>query len=221
MSRAWIGPATLACILACTEGASAQPSRFELSPYLGYRFGGGLQAGTVNQPTPTGLEDLSFNEGLNLGLAGTVRLHEGILLEVSGERMGSRLELDDTAGAPAFPELDVALWYAHAGVNWEVNNSYESQLRPLVGVSLGATVLDPEGDHASEARFSVGILLGVKYFPGDTFGFRLHGRFMSTYLAEGSNLIQASDGTVYTIPETTYMSQFDISAGLVFPFGES
>lgn len=211
----------LACVwLLCAASAAAQPAPFEISPYLGFRFGGGLQSGAVNQPTLPGLEDLRFNEGLNLGLSSTVRAHEGILVEVFGEHLSSRLESDGDTSALA-PELDVSLWYLHAGVNWEANQSHESQLRPLVGVSLGTTLLDPEGDRATEARFSVGILLGVKYFPGDTFGFRLHGRFLSTYLAEGSNLFQAADGTVYTIPETTYMSQFDISAGLVFPLGGS
>lgn len=197
---------------------SAQSARFEISPYLGYRFGGNLHAGTVNQPTLPGLEDLTFKEGLNLGLAGTVRLHEGILMEVFGERMGSKLEVENDTSQTAWPPIDVDIWYVHAGVNWEVNNSYEAPLRPLVGISLGATVLDPgESDRSSEARFSVGILLGVKYFPGDTFGFRLHGRFLTTYLANGGTLFESADGSTYTIPETTYMSQFDISAGVVFP----
>lgn len=174
----------------------------------------------MNQPTLPQLEAYGFEDGFNLGLAGSARLHQGFLLEVFGEHMASSLNLDEPSDTSTFPGLDVDLWYLHAGVNWEVNNSYESQLRPLVGVSLGATLLDPaEGDGATEARFSVGILLGVKYFPGDTFGVRLHGRFLSTYLAEGSSLFQAADGSVYTIPETTYMSQFDISAGLIFPLG--
>jgi hypothetical protein len=207
---ALVGPAT----------TLAQPARFEVSPYLGYRFGGGLKAGTVNQPTLPGLEDLQFSDGLNLGLSGTIRAHEGILVEVFGERMSSNLNLKDNDSAASLPGLDVGLWYLHAGVNWEVNNSYEAPLRPLVGVSVGATVLDPDGDRSSEARLSVGILLGVKYFPGDTFGFRLHGRFLTTYLAENGAVFQSADGsTTYTIPESTYMSQFDISAGVVIPFG--
>ena len=197
---------------------SAQPARFEISPYLGYRFGGNLHAGTVNQPTLPGLEDLAFKEALNLGLAGTVRLHEGILMEVFGERMGSKLEVENDTSQTAWPPMDVDIWYLHAGVNWEVNNSYEAPLRPLVGISLGATVLDPgESDRSSETRLSVGILLGVKYFPGDSFGFRLHGRFLTTYLADGGTIFESADGSAYTIPETTYMSQFDISAGVVFP----
>ena len=222
MTRAWIGRAAVACmVIACAGTVWAQPARFEVSPYLGYRFGGGLQAGTVNQPTLPGLEDLGFKNNLNLGLSGTIRLHKGILAEVYGERMSSGLEVDEGTAQPNFPELDLALWYLHAGVNWEVNKSEESQLRPLVGLSVGTTIMDPSDDRASEARFSIGILLGVKYFPGDTWGVRLHGRFMSTYLAEGSNLFQDANGDVYTVPETTYMTQFDFSAGLVFPFGGS
>lgn len=220
MSASRIVRAVLGCfVLMCATRAWAQPARFEVSPYLGYRFGGGLQAGTVNQPTLPGLEDLGFKNNLNLGLSGTVRLHRGILAEVFGERMSSGLEVDEGSTQPNFPQLDLTLWYLHAGVNWEVNNSEESQLRPLVGVSVGTTVMDPTDERASEARFSIGILLGVKYFPGDTWGVRLHGRFMSTYLAEGSSLFQDASGDVYTIPETTYMTQFDFSAGLVFPFG--
>lgn len=210
----------LLCLVAVVPLAWAQPARFEISPYAGFRFGGGLKAGTVNQPTLPQLEDLNFSDGLNLGLAGTIRLHEGILLELFGERMSSRLELQNPSDTSTFPGFDVGLWYLHAGVDWEVNNSFESPLRPLVGISLGATVLNPGGDLSSEARFSVGIMLGVKYFPGDTWGLRLHGRFMTTYLAENGAVFESADGSAtYTIPETTYMTQVDLSAGVVIPFG--
>lgn len=203
-----------------TATALAQTARFEVAPYLGYRFGGGLKAGTVNQPTLPGLEELQFSDGLNLGLSGSIRAHEGILIEVFGERMSSNLNLKSGGNTGNVPGLDVGLWYLHAGVNWEVNNSYESPLRPLVGLSVGATVLDPEGDRSSEARISVGLLLGVKYFPGDSFGFRLHGRFLTTYLAENNTVFQSADGsTTYTIPESTYMAQIDLSAGVIIPFG--
>lgn len=216
--RHFIAAGLAGLVLLRAVPAAAQSANFEISPYLGYRFGGALNSGTVNQPTLPTLEDLDFTDGLNLGLSGTVRAHRGVLVEVFGERMSSSLKADSDNQATS-PELDVALWYLHAGVNWEVNNSHESQLRPLVGLTIGATLLDPEGDRATEARFSFGLLMGVKYFPGDKFGFRVHGRYLSTYLSEGSNLFQASDGTVYTIPETTYMAQFDISAGVVFPLG--
>jgi hypothetical protein len=197
----------------------AQIPKLEITPYLGYRFGGGLKAGAVNQPTLPGLEDLNYTDGLNLGLSIAWRIKNGFLLEVFGERMDTRLELDKGSDQSDFPVFDLYMYYVHLGINYEVNDAYEQKLRPIAGVSLGAQIQNPSGsERSAEARVSVGILLGVKYFPGDTWGVRVHGRFMTSYLAPSDRTFCNEDLTeCYRIPETTFMTQMDISAGLIVP----
>jgi len=214
----WAIGVVFAALFLTPSSVEAQVPEFEISGYAGYRFGGGIKAGAVNQPTLPGLEDLNYTDGLNLGLSVAWRIKNGFLLEVFGERMDTRLELDSDTDQPSFPVFDLYMYYVHVGINYEVNDSYESKLRPIAGVSLGAQIQDPSGDQATEARVSVGILLGAKYFPGDRFGVRLHGRFLTSYLAPSDRTFCNEDMTTcYRIPETTFMTQLDISAGLIFP----
>ena len=215
----WATALGLALAIVAPTLAEAQIPKFEITPYLGYRFGGGLKAGTVNQPTLPGLENLDYRDGLNLGLSLAWRIKNGFLLELFGEGMDTRLELEQESGQPDFPVFDLYMYYVHVGINYEVGDAYEQKLRPIAGISLGAQIKNPAGDERSaEARISVGISLGAKYFPGDKWGVRVHGRFMTSYLAPNDRTFCNEDQTVcYIIPETTFMTQLDISAGLIFP----
>ena len=202
-------------IVLCTSAATiqAQMPNLEITPYVGFRFGGGLKAGTVNQSTLP-VDELSFSAAPLLGLAANFRLIPGLQLELFGERMASTLE-SDLSGSP-FPPTDYHLWYLHAGVLYEVNKSYQYPIRPLVGITAGTTLLDPRNDAATVARFSVAILLGVKYFPSHKIGLRVHGRLMTTNLFPDDEFY-CNDGTCYRISERTYMTQIDISAGVIIP----
>ena len=214
-----LGFVTLATllVLGMPVAAWAQATQFEITPFLGFRFGGGFKAGTVNQPTLPALQDLKIKEGFNYGLIVDITLVEGLQLEFWGERQNTTLEIKDGGAADTLGALDLNLYYAHAGVLWEVNRSYERPLRPIVGLTLGVTVMNPKDvGRSTETRFSIGLVGGVKYFPGDAIGFRLQTRIVGTYLAD-NNSIFCVDQSCYTIPETAYMVQLDISGGVIIP----
>jgi len=215
-SRGAFTAAVVAVAIAAGASTSvAQLPRVEITPYAGFRFGGGLKAGTVNQEQFP-VDNLSFSSGLMLGTAVDIRLIPGLQLELFGERMSSRLE-SDLSGSP-FPATDYDLWYLHAGVLWEVNKSYQYPIRPLVGITAGTTILDPDSDAKSVARFSVGILLGVKYFPSRDIGIRLHGRLLTTNLFPDDEFFCSEELQVcYRISERTYMTQIDLSLGVIIP----
>jgi len=171
----------------------------------------------ITPPTAIAGEDLEIDDGFNFGLITDITLVPGVQLELIAERQSTGMQVD-SVGVQKIPLFDLYLYYLHGGVIWEVNRSYENKLRPLAGISAGATVFDPKGgDRPSEARFSVGILLGLKYFPGDRFGLRAQTRLMSTYMSKGENLFCNDNGECYTIPETSYMTQIDISGGIIVP----
>ena len=62
----------------------------------------------------------------------------------------------------------------------------------------------------------VTMLLQHEYFPGDVVGFRLQTRIVGTYLADNNSIFCVGE-SCYTIPETAYMVQLDISGGVIIP----
>jgi hypothetical protein len=211
--------AVLALLVAIATPACtwAQATQFEITPFVGFRFGGGFKAGTVNQPTLPALQELKIKEGFNYGLIVDITLVEGLQLEFWGERQNTTLEVKDGGAADTLGALDLNLYYAHAGVLWEVNKSYERPLRPIVGLTIGATFMNPkEVGRSTETRFSISLVGGIKYFPGDAIGFRLQTRIVGTYLADNNSIFCVGE-SCYTIPETAYMVQLDISGGVIIP----
>jgi len=181
---------------------SALAREFEITPFVGYQFGGDVDVYFEGQRTNVGVND-SENWGLmvNIELSPVTQLE---LLYSTQDTQADARRYGETRG------LKIDYW--QIGMLYSFN-PYE-QVNPFVVFGIGATNLGVDG-LSSNTRFSGNIGGGAKFLLSDRFAIRLEGRFYSTYI---------NSTTTYCDPIFCYgynnnLYQFDVTAGLVFRFG--
>lgn len=159
--------------------ALAVAQKVELTPFVGYRFGGQIDE---DANVHFGSGDFDIDDDTSAGLILGFAVTRGLQVELIWSHQATRL-LEDRGFFGGDAELfDIDLDYYHAGVayQWVLG-----QVRPFVGASLGATELNPdEPGLASETRFSIGIGGGVKLMFTRNLGLRFEGRLLATDLVD-------------------------------------
>jgi opacity protein-like surface antigen len=191
----------LVCIASLVPSVT-EAREFEITPFIGYQFGGDVSTFYQNQ-----YQDVSIDSSENFGLMLNLGLSEMIQLELLYNTQ------DTTANAQRFDDsLGLNIDYWQLSMLWGF--SPESQINPYVVFGIGGTWLRPDG-FDSTSKFSGNIGGGVKIFFSDSIGVRLEGRFYGTYI---------NSTTSYCDPFWCYgynnsLYQFDVSAGLIIRFG--
>jgi hypothetical protein len=178
----------------------------EVTPFVGYQFGGGFD---------TGLGDLVLDPGANLGLAVSLRTRHDGLVELLYSRQATTLAADEP---PRSGDLfDLSVEYLHFGGLWEIRSD---RTRPILGLSVGATHLNPgESGIEDEWAFSAGISGGVKHLVTDMLAFRLEGRGLLSFF-DSSGLIFCGfpPGQCGISVSGSNFLQIGVLAGLSFRF---
>jgi opacity protein-like surface antigen len=191
----------LVCIASLVPSVT-EAREFEITPFIGYQFGGDVSTFYQNQ-----YQDVSIDSSENFGLMLNLGLSEMIQLELLYNTQ------DTTANAQRFDDsLGLNIDYWQLSMLWGF--SPESQINPYVVFGIGGTWLRPDG-FDSTSKFSGNIGGGVKIFFSDSIGVRLEGRFYGTYI---------NSTTSYCDPFWCYgynnsLYQFDVSAALIIRFG--
>ncbi len=159
---------------------SPQRSAFELTPFVGYRWGGTIFA---DQTFLFG-EDVDVAPSANLGVNFALPLGDtGMKLELMANRQSSDLE---TGGGLFEPDNEVAeidVTYLHAGL--QIPFATSRNATPYFIISGGLANLDPQINGVSaENRFSASAGVGVKIPMSDILSIRLEGRGYYTSLEE-------------------------------------
>jgi hypothetical protein len=204
--------AVIAASLGCISAAQAQsaPSKFELTPFAGYRVGG------------------TFSED---GGNGRVELNEssvqGIMFNIMANPKGqyellySRQSTDATTSGffPGDPTIDIDVEHYHFGGTYlfEGRNT-----RPFLALTLGASRFDPRhAESSAQTYFSASLGAGVQLAASSRFGIRLEARAFTTFIDDGSSLFCSSingAGACLIRLEGNLLTQFEVRAGLVFRF---
>lgn len=165
----------LSMILLALGSGAAAAQNLEISPFVGLRFGGEAN-GEVLGYAPFGLE---LGDGASSGLVVSFPVHRWLHVELIWSHQSTEL-LDNYFDEAALFDVDVD--YYHAGVSYQWTLG---QVRPFAGISVGATVLDPDlAGLGSDTRFSIGLGGGAKLMLNQHFGFRLEGRLLVTDLGD-------------------------------------
>lgn len=181
---------------------------FELTPFIGYRWGGTIFA---DQTFIFG-EDVDVAPSANLGVNFALPLGDtGMKLELMANRQSSELETGSGLFEPDAEVADIDVTYLHAGL--QIPFAQSRNARPYFIVSGGLANLDPQVLGVSaENRFSASAGVGVKVPMSNFLSIRLEGRGYYTALEE--------DDTC-TICDYFYNEDFyqgEVNLGLTFSF---
>ena len=183
--------------------SAALAGEFEITPFLGYQFGGDVETFYQGE-----YHDVNINSSANWGLVLSLGLSPMSQIELLYSTQ------DTEADANRFEDsLGLKIDYWQVSMLW--NFDPDSQIQPYVVFGIGGTWLRPDG-FSSLSRFSGNIGGGAKIFFSDNIGVRLEGRFFGTYI---------NSTTSYCDPFWCYgynnsLYQFDVSAGLIIRFGD-
>ena len=181
---------------------------FELTPFIGYRWGGTIFA---DQTFLFG-EDVDVAPSANFGLNFALPLGDtGMKLELMANRQASELETESGLFEPEARIADIDVTYLHAGL--QIPFARSRNATPYVIFSAGLANLDPQIRAVSaENRFSASGGIGVKIPVNRALGVRLEGRGYYTSLEE------ENDCTIcdYFYNEDFY--QGEVNLGFTFSF---
>ena len=181
---------------------------FELTPSIGYRWGGTIFA---DQAFVFG-EDVEVAPSASLGLSFGIPLGgSGMKLELMANRQSSELETESGLFEPENRVADIDVTYLHAGLQIPFARSRNAV--PYAIVSAGIATLDPNLFGVSaENRFSASAGVGVKVPMSRALSLKVEGRGYYVTL-EDEDDCRICD---YYYNQDFY--QGEVNLGLVFSF---
>ena len=193
------------------EERVAPLTRFEVTPFAGYRFGGDFDVDTG----ATTRQNVDLDDHGSFALALDLRRDEESQYELFYSRQETSLERDSPLGA-----LGLNVEYLHIGGTLDVNQ--EMLLKPYVVGTLGLTRLSPEPGRASDnTRFSVSLGGGLRVPVSDHFSLRFEARGFLTFVNTNASFFcsSSSAGGFCAIhgSGSTFL-QYELLAGAAFAF---
>jgi hypothetical protein len=182
---------------------------FELTPFVGYRFGGTIFADQTNLFR----RDLDVASSVNYGGSIGIPLGSPLKLELMVDHQSTHLTTDNSSlFTPGTNFGDIDITYFHAGLQIPFAQSRNAE--PFVVVSAGIANLDPQISGAtSDNRFSASAGLGVRLPVSRNVGFRIEGRGFYTSLSNSDDRC-----TICETVRQRELYQGELNLGLSFRF---
>jgi hypothetical protein len=198
----------LLALALCAAPPLAAQSGIELTPTIGYRFGG-----TISNDYG------KFSAGDNLAWGGTLgyRVKRDGLVELVYSRQPTTIRFKpDTAAA--FTVTDAAIEYLQLGGVLEFG--HDPNTKPFFALTIGGTHFAPENpDLVGEWLFSFGAALGIKTYLSQHFGLRAQARLWMTTLSSDTQFwCSLPGGCVINASNGVFFTQGELSGGLMFVF---
>ena len=162
---------------------SPREGAFELTPFVGYRWGGTIFA----SETFLFGEDVNVASSANFGaIAGIPLGDSGMKLELMADRQASELETEAGLFEPNNEVADIDITYLHGGL--QIPFARSRNATPYFVVSAGIANLDPQIRGVSaENRFSASAGIGVKVPVSEALCLRVEGRGFYTSLEDNND----------------------------------
>jgi hypothetical protein len=173
----------------------------EVSPLLGYRFGGQFHEETTDS-------DVDLKESAAFSLAVDVEYAPDQMVEVFYSRQSTSIE--DTS-------FDVDVEYFQLGGVAEFTQEHYT---PFAVGTVGVTRFSPDGDFDSETRFSLTMGGGVKWYFNEHWAARVEGRAYFTIFDSDAQVFCVSSGgaTCLFRVSGSVVWQIEALAGVTFRF---
>lgn len=196
--------AMLAALTLSAGIAEAQRGKVEITPFVGYRWGGGMS-------TISGVKEFSTDDDLSYGVSldfGVQRSSEVNLYwaRYSGDWNATFVNGTQATGGP--------INYDNIQINgtWFAGNSMLT--RPYFSAGLGASILSSKNTD-THGFFAVNLGAGIKKQLGDKLALRIDGRWFPTWITTGSG-IWCDYYYCYTVGTGEYYDQFQLSGALSY-----
>lgn len=188
-------------------------NNFEITPLIGYRFGGDFQSGAENAR-----QKLKIEEEANYGLIFAWPFDH----QRQGEVLLSHYEtnfIDNTGVTPTTAPLntDLSVSYLHVGGNTPVNEG-KSKIPLWVSGGLGLTHISPGHNQLSnETRFSINLGLFTKYAVTENISLRLGSRIYATFFDSASEVL-CDNASCSIYVDGDLWIQSEVNAGVTITF---
>jgi len=205
-----------ALVLLCGSSAVAQ-NRFELQPFVGYKFGGTIDLA----PNTASIARANFESNTDYGLTATFNATPNFGLEFMWNRQPTTI-VGQLGNGTTFPtQINANLDQYHGNILLTLADE-DSKFKPFILFGLGATRASgeaPNGLSNSSTKFSFGLGGGLRYFFTDHVGIRTQIRWAPTYVYSTTGAIYCDWwGFCWSIPDDHYLQQGDVTVGLVLRF---
>ncbi len=183
--------------------SSAQAQELEITPTVGYFWGGKLR---------TYYGELRLGEGMNYGLTVDYSVAPGTLFEAFWTINTSEVNYYEYGFKDFTDKFNITTNYIHLGVVQEMN--YGEAFRPYGVFTMGTTIFSPER-YSTVWQFSLGLGGGLKYYISDRIGIKVQGRLLLPVYFRGGGVWCGTGGCGYGLSAGTAIAQGDVTAGLV------
>ncbi len=220
--------AIVAFVLLFPALGAAQTLRFEVTPTVGYRFGGEMfleERAIRHQDFNVGISS-SGAWGIRFGIATSTAAQVELLISHQPSSFKDTQGLfGETPGGFVVPGdthvLDMDVTYYHLGMAWHTR---PGPTRGFLAASAGATRLVPRLPLPNDTRASASVGGGVKLDFNDRLAARLEGRYYwtdtdptTTATYQFANL-DCTGPCTYTYSYPNSVSQYEFTFGLVLRF---
>jgi len=211
LSRLHISVLIVALLSVSVLPAAAQ-YHFELQPFVGYKFGGGVDVGA----NALGIGRINIDSSIAYGATATFNPTENFGLEFLWDRQPTNASGSFSGGGTYPTKVGVTLDQFHGDFLFSFAG-HGSKVEPFVLFGVGAT--DMHGAGSSTTKFSFGVGGGVKYFVSRHIGFRAQARYTPTYLYTTNGGVWCNWwGYCWTVPNDHFLQQGDVTAGVIIRF---
>jgi hypothetical protein len=188
---------------------------FELTPTIGYRFGGNIDL--VNPTLNPNFRSLQIESNPAYGVALNHGVHDNLQVEVQWSRQDTHVTGRSRGG-----NTSTALFGAYVDqyhVNFLFHPADEgSRTQPFAIVGLGATSFSARAPVSDRTQFSFELGAGIKRFFTPHFGLRLEAKWTPTYIRSNEELFCNGFGVCYSVSDPVYAQQGEVSSGIIIRF---
>ena len=215
--------------------ALAQLSSVEVTPTVGYRWGGDIRIESrglaIIEPDGSTVYNKDFNVGISSGGSYGLRLDFTLSQKFQLELMANFQQTQLKDGQGLFGEvpggflpagtvnfLDITIHHYQAGIVWYLNDGPNRWF--LVG-SAGITEINPHFPLPNDSAFSTGLGAGIRMDISDRLGVRFEGRYYFVSTDEGTSATyhfenrDCIDPCTYTYRYKSSLPQAEFSLGLI------
>jgi opacity protein-like surface antigen len=198
--------------LALSSFSAFAQTRFEVQPFVGYKFGGGTDVGA----NALGISHINIDSSIAYGLTATFNPSEHTGVEFLWNRQPTNASGVFFGGGTYPTKIGTTVDQFQGNFLYSFIG-HENKIEPFLLCGLGAT--DMHGDGSSTTKFSWAVGGGVKFFVSRHVGFRIQARYVPTYLYSTNGGVWCNWwGYCWVVPNDHFLNQGDVTTGVVFRF---